>query len=355
MKTAAVAVLLVFQLVGAGVSRQTVKVPMRDGVLLATDIYNADEARPAPVLLCRTPYNKDGQQKLAEKYADRGYVVVVQDCRGRYASGGDYTPYNDDRQDGYDTIEWINRQPWSDGRAGMFGSSHLGLVQWLAMAEGAPGLVAIAPGFTASSLYRIAYRDGALRLALISAGGTRASPPPPSKTLPAEINFLHYHLPLMHLPLASLEEAFGWSLPWMTSILEHPRMDGFWRQTSAEQDIAGSDLPVQLVTGYYDFFHHETVQDFFRLRARPSKAPVQLILGPWTHGGSSRTKTQDYDFGPNARLDIAGANVEWFDAYVKHAAQRAGQPRTLPLVRYFVLGENRWRNADNWPPAESIP
>ncbi|MGH9628193.1 MAG: CocE/NonD family hydrolase, partial [Bryobacteraceae bacterium] len=128
---------------------------------------------------------------------------------------------------------------------------------------------------------------------------------------------------------------------------------------SAEQDIAGSDLPVQLVTGYYDFFHHDTVQDFFRLRARASKAPVQLILGPWTHGGSSRTKTQDYDFGPNARLDIAAANLEWFDAHVKraaqHAGQHAGQPRVLPLVRYFVLGENRWRNADNWPPAESIP
>ena len=146
----------------------TVTVPMRDGVLLATDIYGAEAGQRKPVLLSRTPYDKAGSAKIAYGYVRHGYVVVIQDCRGRYASGGSYTPYNDDRQDGFDTIEWINREPWSNGRVGMFGGSHLGLVQWLAMAEKAPGLVAIAPAFTASSLYRVAYRDGALRLALIS-------------------------------------------------------------------------------------------------------------------------------------------------------------------------------------------
>jgi len=124
------------------------RVPMRDGILLATDVYGAGGGQRKPVLLSRTPYDKAGSSKIAAEYARHGYVVVIQDCRGRYASGGSYTPYNEDRQDGFDTIEWINRQPWSNGRVGMFGGSHLGLVQWLAMAEKPPGLAVIAPAFT---------------------------------------------------------------------------------------------------------------------------------------------------------------------------------------------------------------
>jgi uncharacterized protein len=325
----------------------TVTVPMRDGVLLATDIYGVEPGQRKPVLLSRTPYDKAGSAKIAAGYVRHGYVVVIQDCRGRYASGGSYTPYNDDRQDGFDTIEWINRQPWSNGRAGMFGGSHLGLVQWLAMAEKAPGLAAIAPAFTASSLYRVAYRNGALRLALISSAGTRTDPPPPPRKLPADIGYLHYHLPLMHLPLARLEEAYGWSLPWMSSLLAHPAFDGFWRQTSAENEIPSTDLPVQIITGYYDLFHHESVQDFFRVLARKSKAPAQLILGPWTHGSSNQSQTQDLDFGAQSVMDVQAVNLEWFDRHLK------GKNLKQPLVRYFSMGENKWRDADAWPPAEA--
>lgn len=326
----------------------SLKVPMRDGVLLATDVYGADPNAPRPVLLTRTPYDKKGQAKIASEYARHGYAVVVQDCRGRYASEGSYTPYNDDRQDGFDTIEWINRQPWSNGRAGMFGGSHLGLVQWLAMAEGAPGLVTISPAFTASSLYRVAYREGILRMALISSGGTRADPPPEGRKLPSEIGMLHYHLPLMHLPLANLEDAYGWSLPWMSSLLAHPSYSGFWRQTSAEQDIASSSLPVQIITSYFDFFHHDSVHDFFRLLNRKAKAPVQLILGPWTHGSASRRRTQDMDFGSESVMDIQSVNLAWFDWHLK------GNSSPHPLVRYFSMGENKWREAEAWPPKEAV-
>lgn len=326
-----------------------VKVPMRDGVLLAADVYGVDPGLRKPVLLSRTPYNKAGSREVALRYQRAGYVVVIQDCRGRYESGGSYTPYNDDRQDGFDTAEWIARQPWSNGRLGMFGGSHLGLVQWLAMAEKAPGLVAIAPAFTASSLYRVAYRDGALRLALISSAGTRAHPPPDGRKLPSEIGLLHYFLPVTHLPLATMEEAFGWRLPWMTSLLAHPEFSSFWRQTSAEQDIPLSDLPVQIITGYFDLFHHEAVQDFYRLVARSSKQPAQLILGPWTHGSAASRRTQDLDFGPKSVVDVQEVNLAWFDRFVK------GNDERSPSVRYFVMGENKWRDADTWPPTDSRP
>jgi uncharacterized protein len=134
----------------------------------------------------------------------------------------------------------------------------------------------------------------------------------------------------------------------MTSLLAHPSFDGFWRQTSGEQDIHTTDLPVQVITGYYDFFHHETVQDFFRLLARKSKAPAQLIIGPWTHGSSNRSKTQDLDFGPDSVMNVQAVNLQWFDRYLKGTSS---SPH--PLVRYFMMGENKWREAGAWPPANS--
>ncbi|MEP7366296.1 MAG: CocE/NonD family hydrolase, partial [Acidobacteriota bacterium] len=238
----------------APVPRQTVSITMRDGIRLAADIYGVNPNTPQPVLLARTPYDKSGLQKKADRLARSGYVVVIEDCRGRYASEGAYTPYNNDKQDGFDTLEWIAAQPWSNGQTAMFGGSHLGLVQWLAASTLPPGLTAIAPAFTASSQYGVAYRDGVLRLALISTGGTRASPPPAPRTLPSDIGHLIYHLPLMHLPLTGLASAYGWPMPWMTSLLQHPLPGGFWDQTDGEAAIPTLPYPTQLITGYYDFF-----------------------------------------------------------------------------------------------------
>ena len=122
------------------------KVPMRDDVELATDIYGMEGGK-RPVLLMRTPYNKKNATSTAERYAAAGYVVVVQDERGRYASPGTSLPYNNEGQDGFDTLEWITKQPWCDGRVGMWGASHVGAVQWQAASEGGHGLaVALSHG-----------------------------------------------------------------------------------------------------------------------------------------------------------------------------------------------------------------
>jgi len=146
-----------------------------------------------------------------------------------------------------------------------------------------------------------------------------------------------------------LEKAYGWEMPWMTSLLGHPRNDGFWTQTSAREAIASMDLPVQLVSGYYDFFHHETMDDFERLRVRKSKAPVQLILGPWTHGGGANQKVEEEDFGPASRFDSGAANLAWFNRFLQ------GNDEQFPLIRYFSMGDNRWFDAAQWPPAGARP
>src|SRR5207245_1468740 len=155
-----------------------------------------------PVLLMRTPYNKDAVRATAQRYAAAGYAVVVQDERGRYASGGTSLPYNNEGQDGFDTLEWITRQPWSDGRVGMWGASHVGAVQWQAAAEHAYGLAVLCPTATWSSFYRNIYAGGAARLALIAQAAAGRSAPPAGVAPPADWGRV-----LLHLPLADMDRA----------------------------------------------------------------------------------------------------------------------------------------------------
>ena len=138
-------------------AKQTFQVPMRDGIHLATDVYGAEPGVRKPVLLLRTPYDKNRSESTALRQVAAGYVSVVQDARGAFASEGHYIHHNNDDQDGFDTLEWISRQPWSNGRAGMWGSSHPGAVQWLAAAERSYGLEVLAPTAASPSLYRTAY------------------------------------------------------------------------------------------------------------------------------------------------------------------------------------------------------
>src|SRR5579862_1040581 len=334
-------------LAGADVRTQTVRVPMRDGILLAADIYRADGVERAPVLLTRTPYNKNAAKATAERYARAGYVVMVQDTRGRYESQGSWFPYNNEGQDGFDTLEWIVRQPWSNGRVGMWGASYVGAVQWQAAAENAPGLAVLAPTATWSSFYRNVYHGGAVRLALIVQAA--AGSPPAGVTTPSSWDDI-----FLHLPLNTMDQRIGWANPWLEGILTHPQPDGFWKRLDITREVSQLALPAQHVVGYYDFFLRESVGNFLRVRANsPSpkaRENQQLILGPWDHGTIGKAKVGDLDFGPNAEIELAGENLAWFNRFLQPAA---GEP--FSSVRYFVMGENAWRSARNWPPDDSRP
>jgi putative CocE/NonD family hydrolase len=313
---------------------------MRDDVALATDIYQAEGAGKKPVLLMRIPYNKNGAEATARRYAAAGYTVVVQDERGRYASGGTSLPYNNEGQDGFDTLEWIVSQPWCDGRVGMWGASHVGAVQWLAAAEHAPGLAVLAPTATWSSFYRNIYLGGVSRLALIAQAAASRSQPPPGASPPAD-----WGKTLLHLPLADMDLAIGWRMPWLAGILAHNRPDGFWKRLDVTREVESLQLPAQHTVGYYDFFSRETVGNFLRLRARGNQ---QLILGPWDHGTIGKSRVGDADFGPAAQIDLAGENLAWFDRFLKHS-----NSPPFPPVRYFSIGDGTWHTADTWPPAEA--
>ncbi len=322
----------------------TYKVPMRDGIHLATDVYGATGGSK-PVVLMRTPYNKTGPRATAERFAAQGYVAVIQDTRGAYGSEGMYVHYNNDDQDGFDTIEWIVHQPWCNGKVGMWGSSHPGAVQWVAAAARPAGLIAIAPTAAPSSFYRTMYQGGALRLGLTAGAGVSIDPPPPGVVAPTDLTKYHFHL-----PLSTLDEAFGWTMPWLMGVVMHNRPDGFWRRLEATPDLPDLDIAAQNIVGYYDLFCAETVENFQKL---PKNGKKQLILGPWDHSTVGKPSLAGVDFGAEAKVDIVEENLKWFDHFLK----QNGDGKRIQPVRYFVMGDNTWRTAEDWPPpaVETVP
>ncbi|MFO0906562.1 MAG: CocE/NonD family hydrolase [Pirellulales bacterium] len=334
----------------AEITVETVLTPMRDGIRLATDVYRDANRKSGPVLLMRTPYNKDRAKGAAQYFANAGYIAVVQDCRGKFASEGTFVPYNQEGQDGYDAVEWIGKQPWCNGRIGMWGSSYVGATQWQAAVERPPGLVAIAPTATWTSFYRNLYLGGAVRLSLITRWAAGNSPIPPGATATND-----WDQTLHHLPLDDFDLAIGWPIPWLRGMLTHPEPNGYWTRLDLTQQVEQLDLPVQHVVGYYDFFSRESVESFVRMQQRAklesTRRRQQLILGPWDHGTIGQTKVGDVDFGPQAAWDLQAANLEWFDRHVKQAPELETRP--FAPVRYFSMGDNRWFNAETWPPADA--
>ena len=332
--------------------RKTVKIPMRDGTLLATDVYSVADAPRGPVLLMRTPYNKNGGKASAERFAAEGYIAVVQDCRGRHESEGAFVPYNNEGQDGFDTIEWLTRQDWCNGQIGMWGSSYVGATQWQAAVEHPPGLVTITPTATFSSFYRNLYLGGAVRLSLITGWASSQSVRPAQAELTKDWN-----RSIRFLPLSEIDREIGWPIPWLTGMLTHPSPDGYWKRLDMTDDITGLQLPILHVVGVYDFFSRESVNNFVRMQ-KLAKDPAtrrkqQLILGPWDHGTIGKSKVGEVDFGPRAELDALGENLAWFDRILKPNSPAAAKP--IPAVRYFSMGDNTWHEAETWPPSTAAP
>ena len=330
----------------AEVKTETITIPMRDGVTLTADLYRDDSVKEAPVILTRTPYDRTKQKGTGEKWAKAGYIFIAQDCRGKFGSSGDFAPYNNEGQDGYDTIEWITRQSWCSGRVGMMGGSYVGAVQWQAAAENPPGLAAIAPQATWSSFYRNLYLGGSVRLSLI-AGWIAGNSPKPEGAKPNDFNKA-----LLRLPLGEVDSAIGWEMPWLDAFLTHPQPDGFWTRLDLTSRLPELQLPALHVVGYYDFFSRESVDNFMIMQkqARDEKTRQQqrLILGPWDHGTVGKTKVADVEFGPDAAVDLFAIQLDWFDRHLKQDPAALAKP--FPPVRYFSMGDNVWQDAQSWPP-----
>ncbi len=345
-----------------------VAVPMRDGVVLRADVYRPAQGGPFPVLVYRTPY---GKHQAAESYQThlkavaRGYAVLLQDVRGRYASEGRFDPYRQEGADGYDTIEWAAVQPWSSGTVGTYGLSYPGAVQWLAAMEAPPHLVAMVPAMTFSSPRNFFYSSGVFDLSWLPWIYINIAPdvrrrldlPGPrdaseaGRSWAAVADEYRSWRPLQDLPYLRREAPFYFE--W----LSHPPEDAWWDWAELRGRYEKVSAAVLNLSGWHDegYGPEGAATNFngiVQARAGRADARTHLLLGPWTHGVGSTAEQRigELDFGPTAAIDYDEVVLDFLDHYLRGIDNGYSN---APRVRHFVMGANEWRDGMSWPPTDS--
>ncbi|GAB4424153.1 MAG: CocE/NonD family hydrolase [Chloroflexi bacterium OHK40] len=344
---------------------RNVPATMRDGVTLYADVWRPAAPGRYPVLLQRLPYNKALTQATLAldpfRAVEAGYGVIIQDTRGRYTSEGHFTPLIHEADDGYDSVEWAARLPWSNGQVGMVGGSYMGAAQWLAALRRPPHLRALFPQLTPNDYHDgWAYEGGAWQLgfllhwtlARLALDGLerRARAGEPVDALRAELLRLltdhdatYRQRPLRRAPLRELARFYD---EW----LEHGEHLAFWEPLRLAGRLGAVGLPAYHLGGWYDLFARGTLAAYSETAA--GSAPQKLLMGPWTHLNSTEF-IGERDFGPVANqlgLDLTALQLRWFDHWLK------GRDSGLldePPIRIFVMGANCWRWEHEWPLARS--
>lgn len=360
-----------------------VMVPMRDGVRLATDVYRpAENGKPLadklPVILTRTPYNKNGNRSLGMYYAARGYVFVAQDTRGRYGSDGIWHWLTDDGPDGADCAQWIAAQAWSNGKIGMIGTSYVGGTQHALAMEGSPYLTTVIPVDAVCNMGYASMRNGGAfemrfwNWIMMQAGqGSRAARDPATAAVLKEMsNQRHNYLSLLPVrrgttPLKLAPEFEDW----LVEAMQHGANDDFWKQNNIIDYAAQyQDIPVYLVGGWYDSWASNTTASFRALDTQ-LKSPVYMIMGPWIHGQQGSHEHGQVSFGEEAAIaDPLAWRMEWYDRWLKDADNTVGKSGVFETpVRIFVMGTGDghktksgklyhggyWRSETAWPLAST--
>ena len=322
------------------------RVKMRDGVELSADVYRPDASGKFPVLLSRTPYTKTGALKTAQYFAERGYVYVAMDVRGRGDSDGRFVPYRNDGRDGYDAVEWCAAQPWSTGKVGTTGGSYLGRIQWLTAVLQPPHLAAMVALVTPSDPF-VEWPTGI--------------------PLPMDISWHHYtagHLSQnmaaldwskihWHLPLYTMDEAAGRPNPGWKEMFDHPQLDAWWEPLRYQNKYDRVNVPVLHISGWYDDEQVGTPLNFMGMTskgAESARRSQKLLMGPWPHAVNSTSKLGEVDFGSGAIIDLNGTILRWFDYWLRGKDNGVMKE---PPVRLFVMGENKWVDENEWPMART--
>ena len=341
-----------------------VAVPMRDGVKLRADLLLPAGDERFPVLVYRTPYGKHNAEKDYETFVhavERGYAVVIQDVRGRYASEGEFVAYQQEGHDGYDTIEWAAAQSWSNGSVGTFGLSYPGAVQWLAAIENPPHLKAMVPAMTFSTPQNFFFAWGTWDMSWIDWIWNNIAPDirvkknlPGPKTSQEAADAWKDVAPVAYreLPLAGLKELQD-AAPYYYEWLRHPLEDPWWDWCELRNKYGRVKAAVLNLSAWYDDnYGPEGASTNYAglLKSRAGEAPqTHLLLGPWVHGvdSTANARAGDRHFGAAAKIDYDETVLRWLDHYVRGIEN--GVEEEQP-VRYFVMGPDEWREADSWPP-----
>jgi putative CocE/NonD family hydrolase len=316
--------------------RRNLEVPMPDGVTLLADRYRARHDGLQPVILMRSPYGRGGVHALAARaFAERGYQVVVQSCRGTFGSGGEFNAYRDEAGDGLATLEWLAAEPWSKGGVAMFGPSYLGIAQWAVAANPHVTLRALAPAITSSRVRTFTYPgdafslDSTLTWLDLLAGQRRSG----ARRLRDRIDSRkRLERGFGTTPLAGADVAvIGEPVQFYQDWLARKHDDAFWAPVEFDRHLDAVSVPITMVTGWYDMFLPVQLADYRALRAAGREA--RLTIGPWKHADPG-----------GAAASVRDA-LDWFGVHL------GGLPTNrASRVRIFVGGSRRWLDLDEWPP-----
>ncbi len=338
-----------------------VRVAMRDGVELATDIYLPPDSGPCPTLLVRTPYGKRDvtNQGYAHPawYAAQGFAVVHQDVRGRWDSSGVFYPYAHEATDGADAIAWVSEQPWCNGAVGTYGFSYPGATQLLAASQSPPALKAMAPAMTGRNYCEgWTYQNGAFHNAFILSWVAALAKDQAMFAGDAEAEAaladlfscttdLYGHLPVREAVPTKWQQKYA---SYLSDWFDHPTYDDYWKQWAPQESYDAMQAPGLHIAGWYDVFLEGTIDNFVALRKR-GQAHHMLVVGPWYHMPWSQ-HVGEVDFGTEGRNVMDEIQVKFFGRWLR------GDDNGIedePPVRLFVTGSNRWREEDAWPPKGS--
>ena len=323
--------------------RLNVRIPMRDGVRLSANVFlPADRAR-MPAIVERTPY---GKGRRSHPFTRRWWTPALpwwpQDVRGRYESEGVFAPLEQEPNDGNDTLNWVARQPWCDGKIGMIGGSYAGIAQWKVALLGNPHLLAIFPVVSGGDDYRDRFysEGGAMKL-----GGRLEWMAENLKVSGYQPNFGKF---VLHLPLRTSDiAATGRPSRMFQEALNHPAFDSFWRAISVRERVQAIRTPVFAVGGWYDNFVESDLDAYSALHK--ASGLNRIVIGPWAHNMSIPLQV---DFGPESKVPVRALQLAWFGHWLMGKDEKA---LSGPPMKIFVMGSNNWREESEWPPAEARP
>ena len=337
--------------------------PMRDGINLSCDIWLPPSTHgdgPWPVLLLRTIYNNQEARYIGwtREFIAHGYAVVLQDCRGRGDSDGEWDPYVCELYDGYDTHNWIGRQPWCDGNVGTFGLSYPGFTQTLPATLRSSYLKAVAPIASQQDNYGHHRVNGVIHYAVAFAFLNMLGRSMQTESLK---HFDQGKL-FFELPIDTAMEKVSPSHPYYKGVLEHEQYDDWWSGYSLRDKYGEVTIPSLFITGWFDSLSHENFKLFNgwtkQARTEEARTKTKLIVGPWSHqvapwGRVSMGKNgeyQDRTFGKQSLSNIVKLHTDWYDQRLKGID--TGVDDEAP-IKLFVMGENVWRYEQEWPLART--
>ena len=361
---------------------QDILISMRDGIKLATDVYRPEREGKWPVLVTRHPYNKDFRVPLpgwenkriavninlfAERVVESGYVLVVQDVRGRYASEGDFVPFHFESSDGVDTIAWAASQPWSTGQVGMFGVSFQALAQWQTALAQPAALRALAPSQSPHVGGLYLYQGGAFMLATaltlvlgsfvpdqikrrVEDGQATSADMERLSQAVSDFQARFAQAPLVEQP--ALRDVAPYYFDW----LAHPDLDDYWHTTLSEDAFEHITVPALTIAGWYDLFLRNDLRHY-QLMKRQGGSEIarkhqHLIIGPWGHGNFMWGHAdRQYGEGGSAVSEeavnrLTDIQLRWFDHWLKGLENGIEQEKP---VHIFVMGIDEWRQEEAWP------